>query len=145
MISDLIITPLKRIENPKGDIFHALKCTEASFSGFGEAYFSSVTFQEVKGWKKHTKMVLNLVVPVGAIKFVVFDDRKDSQSYGLFFEIILSKENYCRLTIPAGIWVAFRGERRSLNLLLNVASLEHDPSEAITVPINDFNYSWDCL
>ena len=93
----VMLTPLKQIQNPKGDIFHALKESDAGFSGFGEAYFSSVGFGEVKGWKKHIKMTLNLIVPVGEVEFVIYDDRLDSPSNGKFFTVILSANNYQRL------------------------------------------------
>ena len=68
------LTKLKKISHPKGDIFHALKSSENSFSGFGEAYFSSVNGEEIKGWKKHTQMVMNLIVPVGTVMFYIYDD-----------------------------------------------------------------------
>jgi len=136
------ITPLKRISNPKGDIFHALKSSEKDFSTFGEAYFSTVLNQEIKGWKKHTEMVMNLVVPEGTIRFVFFDDRPTSTTKGKFTDVTLSPENYCRLTVPAGIWMAFQGKGYDLNLLLNIASIEHDPLEAQTVNLDHFNYDW---
>jgi len=142
MIEGLTLTPLKKIEHPKGDIYHALKCSENSFSLFGEAYFSTVIHDEIKGWKKHSKMVLNLVVPVGSIKFVVYDDRENSKSHGEFFQVIVSKDNYCRLTVPSGVWMAFQGQGTELNLLLNIASIEHDPYEAQTESIEYLNYNW---
>lgn len=39
MIEGVLITPLKKIYHPKGDIFHALKNMEVGYEGFGEAYF----------------------------------------------------------------------------------------------------------
>ena len=138
------ITPLKQIRNEKGDIYHALRKTENSFSKFGEAYFSTIIHKEIKGWKKHNEMVLNLVVPVGSIRFVMFDDR-DNEVEGKFTEIILSQGNYCRLTVPSGIWMAFQGLESSLNLLLNIASIEHDPKEAQNVNIDQFKYDWSIV
>ncbi|MDN3683999.1 dTDP-4-dehydrorhamnose 3,5-epimerase family protein [Vibrio sinaloensis] len=70
-------------------------------------FFSEVNFGEIKGWKKHTEMVLNLVVPAGKIKFVAYDDRAQSSTYGQFYQTELSAENYCRLTVPQGVWLAF--------------------------------------
>lgn len=142
MIDGIVLTPLKRIKHDKGDIFHALKCSEPSFISFGEAYFSSVNYACVKGWKIHTKMLLNLVVPVGAIKFVAYDDRPNSPTFKNFFEVVLSSDNYSRLTIPAGVWLAFRGESQGANLLLNIASIEHDPAESINCDLNEIDYNW---
>ena len=136
------LTPLKQIYNSKGNIFHAMKQCEATFNGFGEAYFSSIKEGEVKGWKKHLKMTLNLIVPEGEIRFVVFDDRENSQTKSKFFQINLSKENYCRLTISPGLWMGFQGISEYTNLLLNVASIEHDPEESINLPLESIIYEW---
>lgn len=145
MIAGVSVTPLKRILHEKGDIYHALKSSEESFSSFGEAYFSSIHFADVKGWKKHSKMILNLVVPIGAIKFVAYDDRESSNTYQNFFEITISKNNYCRLTVPPGIWLSFQGIGKKFNLLLNLASIEHDPDESVSCDMADIEYNWDLI
>jgi dTDP-4-dehydrorhamnose 3,5-epimerase len=128
-----IVTPLRRIAHPKGDIYHGLKASEDSFKGFGEAYFSTVLPGVAKGWKQHTRMTLNLVVPVGAIEFHLRS--ADGQ---LADRIQLGELHYARLTVPPGVWVAFTGIGESLNLLLNVASIPHDPDEAVNMPLEHF-------
>ncbi|GIU70068.1 MAG: hypothetical protein KatS3mg002_1304 [Candidatus Woesearchaeota archaeon] len=77
-IDGVTLTPLKIILGDKGNVMHALKSEEQSYTSFGEAYFSTIFYNEIKGWKKHHQMILNIIVPVGKIKFVIFDDRKDS-------------------------------------------------------------------
>ncbi len=135
MINDVVLTPLRIIENPSGNILHAMKQPEATFAGFGEAYFSTVEYNAIKGWKKHTRMVLNIVVPCGSILFVLFDAREGSAAYGQMLEVTLSKENYQRLTVPPGVWMAFKGIGQGLNMLLNIASIPHDPLEAENLPL----------
>ncbi len=137
VIDQVVLTPLRIIPGDSGDVMHAIKMQESSFHGFGEAYFSTVDKNAVKGWKKHHKMILNLVVPTGAIRFVLYDDRPDSRSYKSFQETILSKENYQRLTVPPGVWMAFQGLSDGLNMLLNVASIPHDPLESLHLPIQN--------
>ena len=143
IIEGVILTPLKQIVNPKGDLYHAMKQSDNGYKSFGEAYFSTVTKDEIKGWKKHTVMVLNLIVPIGAVEFIIYDDRIDSSTKNQFFSLILSQENYQRLTVHAGVWMAFKGIGEDLNMLLNIASIEHDPSEAITKQLTDINYTWN--
>jgi dTDP-4-dehydrorhamnose 3,5-epimerase len=140
MISGVSVTPQKRIENPKGDIYHAMKKSQPGFCGFGEAYFSTIHNGDVKGWKRHNRMTLNLVVPTGAIKFVVHDDREDSVTRGDFFETILSSDNYARLTVEPGLWMAFEGVGPAINMLLNILDEEHDPNEADDVALDTFTY-----
>ena len=132
----VILTPLKRIHNPKGDVYHAMKKSDAGYAGFGEAYFSSVHGATIKGWKKHTRMTLNLVVPFGAVEFVVYDEQSKQ-----FMSVELSESNHMRLTIAPELWVAFRGIN-SNNLLLNMASIEHDPDEAENLKLEDIKYDW---
>ena len=129
--------PLKKITNPKGDIYHAIKASSNGFVNFGEAYFSTVKYEVIKGWKKHRKMILNLVIPVGSIKIVLFSQRKKE-----FFEVTLGQDNFQRLTVKPGIWMAFRGESEGLNLLLNIASIEHDPDEAENCELEKIPYHW---
>ena len=129
------LTPLKQITHPKGDIFHAMKASDDGFFGFGEAYFSTVNQGEVKGWKKHTEMTLNLVVVTGEIEFVVYDDSR-------FYSVKLSKNNYQRLTVEPGLWLAFKGVSAE-NMLLNLASIEHNTNESENVDMYGFDYNWN--
>lgn len=142
MLEGVIITPLKEIYNEKGNILHVIKFNDETFVNFGEAYFSEVNFGKIKGWKKHTIMFLNLVVPIGEIKFVLFDDRENSKSYGKFWEVIIGRSNFQRLTVPPGIFIAFQGLSTDLNMLINIASIPHDPTESINKELLEILYSW---
>jgi dTDP-4-dehydrorhamnose 3,5-epimerase len=135
-LDGIILTPLKQIHNPKGDIFHAMKKSDDGFDGFGEAYFSTINKNDIKGWKKHTQMILNLVVPVGEIEFVVFDEKTNK-----YFTTKLSQNNYQRLTVSPNLWMGFKGIGEH-NILLNLASIEHDPNEAINMELDKINYEW---
>jgi dTDP-4-dehydrorhamnose 3,5-epimerase len=136
-IEGVLLTPLKIVGGTNGDVMHALKMQEPSFCGFGEAYFSTVMKGRVKGWKRHRQMVLNLVVPSGNILFVLFDQRKGSPSFGVVQEFQLGKGNYQRLTVPPGIWMAFKGVSEESNILLNIASIPHDPLEAENLALDN--------
>jgi len=130
----VLLTPLKKIHHPKGDIFHAIKASEESFNGFGEAYFTTIYAHEVKGWKKHLRMHMNLIVVQGDVRFYLHDEAfKKTYCYEI------GDSNYHRLTIPCGYWVAFEGlSKETTNLVLNVASIEHEPDEALNVSIDTF-------
>ncbi len=130
----IILTPLKKIYHPKGDLFHAMKASDVGYEGFGEAYFSNVSYNQIKGWKQHTEMTLNLIVVIGEIRFVIYDERT-------FFNVTLSINNYQRLSVAPGLWVAFKGLSAS-NMLLNLASIEHIPSESNNMALDGFDYDW---
>jgi dTDP-4-dehydrorhamnose 3,5-epimerase len=136
-VDGVILTPLKQIHNPKGDIFHAMKESDNGFDGFGEAYFSTINKDDIKGWKKHTKMTLNLVVPIGEIEFIFYDEISQE-----FMNVKLSQNNYRRLTVQSNLWMAFRGIGE-YNMLLNLASIEHNPTEAVKVDLEEIKYEWN--
>jgi len=140
MIKGVIISYLDVIDTPGGNVMHAMKDTSAGYTGFGEAYFSQIDKGAIKAWKRHKKMTLNLVVPVGKIRFVLFDDREVSNTQ--FQEVIISKDNYCRLTIPPMVWMGFKSLSNEDSMLLNIANIEHDSNEVDRLEIDEINYNW---
>lgn len=146
MIEGVLVTPLREVETLGGNVFHAMKAGEAGYCGFGEAYFSTIEPGSIKPWKRHNRMTLNLVVPIGNIRFVIYDDRIDSPSNGMYTEIVLGRPAlYARLTVPPGLWVAFQGVTKETSWLLNVADLTHDPSESDRRPLAEIPYDWSTL
>lgn len=144
VIDGVILTPLQQIKTPGGDVWHGMRNTEDSFAGFGEAYLSNIDSGAIKPWKKHLSMTLNLIVVVGEIRFVLYDDRPDSMSSGSMQTAIMSPQgNYARLTVPPGIWMAFQGLFFPGSILLNIANLVHDPDEIIRLPLESFEYNWE--
>ena len=142
LMPGVLLTPLKIIPLETGDVMHGMTLHSPGFSGFGEAYFSWAQKGPVKGWKRHRQMVLNLVVPIGAIKFVLYDGREEMPTYQQFFTVIMSPQNYQRLTIPPMIWNGFAGVGESHNMLLNLASIPHDPQEADRLDLHEIPYPW---
>tara|TARA_B110000003_G_C16121614_1_gene327994 strand:+ start:35 stop:469 length:435 start_codon:yes stop_codon:yes gene_type:complete len=140
MIDGLLLTPLKIINTEGGDVYHVMKTIDIGFSGFGEAYFSSIDFRAIKAWKRHHSMTLNLVVPIGKIRFVIYDDRNKDKN--VFNEFTLSKENYFRLTIPPMVWVGFQGLDKSSSMLINIANISHDPKECDKKELNEIKFNW---
>lgn len=129
---------LKQISVPNGDLFHGLKCTDEGYSEFGEAYFTHIQPNKIKGWKRHNKVTLNLIVIYGEVKFYIFDDTENKNH---ITEIILSpNSNYKRLLIPPGYWVAFKGLSDHESIILDIINEPHDPSEADKCDISNFPF-----
>ena len=64
---------------------------------------------------------------------------------GSFYKIELSQINYKRLTVPPGLWLAFKGKGNQSNLILNIASIEHDSEEIERKPLEQINYNWQSV
>ena len=142
MIENVYINSTKIINVDGGDIYQAMKCTDDGFNGFGEAYFSTIKFGVIKAWKYHKRMTMNLVVPEGTIRFVMYDERKDSSTKGMFQDVSLSRSNYCRLTVPPKVWLGFQGMSPETAILLHIASIPHDPKEIVNKDIDEIPFNW---
>jgi dTDP-4-dehydrorhamnose 3,5-epimerase len=137
-LDQIRVTPLARITAEGGDVLHAMKKSDVGWSGFGEAYFSWVLHGAVKAWKCHTRMTMNLIVPVGRVRFVFMDD-----SNCRVRQEFAGEGHYVRITVPPGIWFGFQGVSISASLILNLASIEHDPTEVQRVSVTEFNFNWN--
>ena len=133
--AEIIIKPLKKFNLEEGDVLHALKSTDKEFSGFGEAYFSSIKTQKIKAWKRHLKMTMNLIVPVGNVQFNFYDDQKD-----ILINTIIGEKNYSRITVPPMIWFGFKGLSSSTSYILNISDINHDPLEVERQPLSFLNF-----
>ena len=135
-VNQISITPLKRIQVVGGDVLHGMKCSDPGYVDFGEAYFSIIEAGAIKAWKRHLRMTLNFVVPLGTVFFAFIDEE------GAVREEIIGGNRYVRLTVPPGIWFGFMGVGNEENLVLNIASIPHDPSEVECLSLANLNYIW---
>ena len=131
---------LEIIKTKGGDVLHGLKSTDLGYEGFGEAYFSRIESGQIKAWKKHNSMTMNILVPLGDVRFVFFLKTPDGAVNFLVKDIGVS--NYIRLTVPPGIWFGFKGISQSSSLVLNIASIPHNPNEVDRKNIDDIKFNW---
>ncbi len=138
LLNKIKITKLSIFPLDKGNVLHAIKKDDEGFNGLGEVYFSFINSNSIKAWKLHQRMTLNLVVPLGRVRFVFLDP----QIPDVFRIEDIGEENYVRLTVPPGIWFGFKGLSDEPSLVANIADLKHDPNEVIKKDILAFNYQW---
>ena len=67
---------LKSIFNSKGNIIKLININSTNYNGFGELYISKINYGKIKGWKKHTKMKMNIFVISGKVQFVFYYEKK---------------------------------------------------------------------
>ena len=115
------------ISTKNGNVRHGLRVDDKDFSGFGEVYFSEVNKGCVKGWKRHSKMVVNLLPITGQFLIKIKKNFEENPVKVFFGEF-----DYKLLRIEPNVWFAFEG-LDDKNILANVASIPHDPDEAETI------------
>ncbi len=143
-IEGLRVTPLRRIADERGAVFHMLRADSDVFERFGEIYFSMVYPGAIKAWHLHKEMTLNYAVPVGMVKLVCYDDRSDSPTRGNLTELHIGQFNYALVTIPPLVWNGFTGEGPQPALVANCATIPHQPDEIERLdPFSaDIPYEW---
>lgn len=136
-VSQIRVTPLKQIPLAGGGVLHGIKCSDPGFVDFGEAYFSIIEVGAIKAWKRHLRMTLNVVVPVGAVRFIFLDEQGERR------EEVVGADRYFRLTVPPGIWFGFSGLVAPYSLLMNVADIPHDPAEIERKGLDEIQCDWE--
>ena len=145
LIEGLKIKKLSIIEDDRGSLMHMLRNDDELFTTFGECYFSEVFPEKIKGWKCHTSQTQNLAVPVGKVKFIIFDNRVNSNTKGKLEEVTLGRlKNYKRLKIPPGLWYSFKCISKNKALIVNCSDKKHDPNESLHLDLNnsEIPYNW---
>lgn len=144
MINGVTISPRRRIPDDRGAVFHMLKSTDSEFEKFGEIYFSLVYPGVIKAWHVHKKMDLNYACVTGMVKVVLYDQRRQSQTYKELQEVCIGEQNYQLVHIPHGVVNGIMGLGTSLAIVANCATIPHDPDEIIRLdPASaDIPYDW---
>lgn len=136
-IDGVIVQPLKILSDERGAVLHMLRIDSPLYDKFGEIYFSEINPGIIKGWKRHLRMTQRLVVPIGKVKFVLFDKRTDSATNGQGVACTLGRpDEYRLLVIPPGVWYGFQGIDPRPSLIANCSDLPHDPSEVEMAPLD---------
>ena len=147
-IEGVIIQPLKQIADKCGSVLHMLKNDSRLFKQFGEVYFSEIHSGLVKAWKRHKKQSQNLVVPLGKIWLVIYDDRPNSNTHRKIAQYKLGRpKDYRLIHIPPMLWYGFQGIGDQTSMIANCTDLSHDPEEmeSLSADTSQIPYQWKTL
>lgn len=144
-IEGVVVTPMNRIPDERGAIYHMMRNDDPHFKKFGETYGSWVHPGAIKAWHVHKEMTLNYVVPIGKIKLVVCDLRENSSTKGKIMEFFVGKDNYIRVSVPPGVANGFKGIGTEDSLVINIATHPYTPGEMDRIdPLSkEIDYNWD--
>tara|TARA_B100001121_G_C18359539_1_gene466393 strand:+ start:172 stop:591 length:420 start_codon:yes stop_codon:yes gene_type:complete len=133
----VLTTNLKIISVPNGNVLKFIDKKSRTFNGFGEIYFSLVKKSKIKAWKKHSRMTMNLTVPIGKVKFVFFDEEKN-----FLKEIISGEKDYKLITVKPGVWFGFKGLANNVSLVSNLSNIIHKKDETTNLNTKSISYKW---
>ena len=129
-IDGVLVTGLRQVVDERGAVLHHMRSDAPEFTTFGECYFSEMIPGAVKAWKCHREQTQHLAVPIGRVRFVIYDDRELSPTNGSLEVVELGRpDHYNRLRIPTGLWYGFTCLSDQPALIANCTDEPHDPTD----------------
>jgi len=90
------------------------------------SYVFSIRPGIIKGWGLHKEHEDRYCILFGELEVVLYDERKDSPTYGLVSKIVLSHYNRRMMNIPAGIWHADHNIGQTEAVVVNFPTIVYD-------------------
>ena len=144
-ISGVNFYDLSEIIDDRGSVLHMIRSDSDGFEAFGECYLSEILPDKIKAWKKHKEQTQNISVPIGEIILVIYDGRKESNTFKNMIIANLGRpDNYKRVKIPPGLWYGFKCISKSKALIINCPNIPHDNNESVSIQYDSIKvpYNW---
>ena len=121
-----------------GGILKIIKKSSGYFQGFGELYFSQISYGAFRGWKRHQEMHSLLFVVQGAVSFHFFNEDKSCYTLELTEGIMEQKA----LMIPPGSNFGFKSTSSDGAVVANFANIEHSAYEVVRPAQDEHICGW---
>ena len=146
MIDGVIVKKLKLIPDERGYLMEMLRADDPFFQKFGQVYLTVAYPGVVKGWHYHKVQTDHFVGVSGMVKVVLYDNRKESKTYGEVNEFFMGELNPMLLVIPPMVAHGMKGTGTKPGMIVNCPTEVYnydDPDEHRIDPHdNDIPYDW---
>ncbi len=148
LIEGVAVRQAKVISDERGRLGEIMRADDPWFDRFGQVYFTTTYPGVVKAWHYHKKQTDHFYVVRGIVKIALYDERKDSPTYGTVNELYLGEHCPGLLRIPPGVLHGWMCVGQSEAYIVNVVSEMYnysEPDEFRTHPHeNHIPYDWAC-
>ena len=146
MIDGVIVKELTVHPDERGRLMEILRSDDPFFEQFGQVYMTTAYPGVVKAWHYHEVQTDHFACVKGMIKLVLYDQRRDSETYQEVTEIFMGEHNPVLVRIPNGVYHGFKCISESEAIVVNVPTelfVYEDPDEhRIPAHENDIPYDW---
>ncbi|KPK47828.1 MAG: dTDP-4-dehydrorhamnose 3,5-epimerase [Dehalococcoidia bacterium SM23_28_2] len=147
MIEDVEIKQLTKHADERGYLMELMRCDDAIFRKFGQAYVSLNYPGVVRGWHYHKKQDDYFAVVKGMVKVALYDAREGSPTHGQVDQFFLGEQNSILLKIPVGVMHGYKTVSTEPSLLINFPTEPYDPQEPdeyrLPWDTDEIPYDWD--
>jgi dTDP-4-dehydrorhamnose 3,5-epimerase len=101
-------------------------------------YLATIEPGVIKGWICHTKQADRSVVLFGRLRWVLYDGRPGSPTFGLLQQLTFTERNRHLVVIPAGVWHAVEnvGAREAVFVNLPTRAYRHEDPDKYRLPLD---------
>ncbi|MCX5801666.1 MAG: dTDP-4-dehydrorhamnose 3,5-epimerase family protein [Candidatus Eisenbacteria bacterium] len=147
MIEGVKIKQLRMIPDERGFVMEMLRSDDEIFQQFGQVYLSVAYSGVVKGWHYHKLQTDYFTIVKGMMKVVLYDQRKDSQTYGQINELFMGEQSPTLVVIPPYVVHGMKAIGTEPGYLINCPTLPYDrknPDEHRIDPHGgEIPYNWE--
>ncbi|MHC4639851.1 MAG: dTDP-4-dehydrorhamnose 3,5-epimerase family protein [Planctomycetota bacterium] len=129
LVEGVGIRRCKVLPDERGRLGEIFRADDPWFEKFGQAYFTTTYPGVVKAWHYHKKQTDHIYVAKGMLKVALFDDRKDSPTYGVVNELYIGEHNPALLRVPPGIQHGWMCISNTEAYIVNITSETYNYSE----------------
>jgi dTDP-4-dehydrorhamnose 3,5-epimerase len=138
MIEGVEIKQLTKHADERGYLMELLRCDDAIFQKFGQAYVALNYPGVVRAWHYHKNQDDYFVVVKGMVKVALYDAREGSPTQGQVDEFFLGEQGNILLKIPVGVMHGYKTVGSEHSLLVNFPSEPYDPQQP-----DEYRLPWD--
>jgi dTDP-4-dehydrorhamnose 3,5-epimerase len=146
LVEGVGIRRCKVLPDERGRLGEIFRADDPWFEKFGQVYFTTTYPGVVKAWHYHKKQTDHIYVVKGMLKIAIFDDRKDSPTYGVVNELYIGEHNPALVRIPPGVqhgWMCVGGTEAYIVNITSETYNYSEPDEYRTDPHdNQIPYNW---
>jgi dTDP-4-dehydrorhamnose 3,5-epimerase len=146
LIDDVRARRAKVISDHRGRLGEIMRADDDWFEKFGQVYFTTTYPGVVKAWHQHKKQTDHFYVNKGTIKVALYDERKESATYGTVNEVYLGEHCPGLLRVPPCVQHGWMCVGPTEAYIVNIVSEVYNytsPDEFRTDPHdNHIPYDW---
>ena len=145
MICGVELVPLTAHVDDRGYLIEILRRSDPYFTQFGQVYVvGNPARGTIRAFHKHAHLWDWFFIVRGSAKFVLRDDRPDSQSYEEVASYVIGDRNPSLLVVPPGVyhgWISLQDDTMLISTGSEVYNREN-PDE-VRVPPDSFGDFWE--
>ena len=147
MIHGVKVKRLRVLPDERGRLMEILRNDDEMFGKFGQVYMTTAYPGVVKGWHYHKRQFDNMAVVKGMMKIVLYDGRKESETFGEVNEFFAGEHNPVLIHIPPFVYHGFKCISGDEAVVINTPTEPYDyndPDEFRVHPHdNEIPYDWN--